>query len=469
MSLQGFTRLLFIAAVLGPMAGCASVPPVPERVRNNPDYLASKNSDSDGWLYDRLTGKSRAAAKQADAPPPPGSRTGVIPTSATEPIDANAPPPAAAATGVTGAAAGSALPPVTAPMYSPWKAPSAEEDLPPKDEKKGFEWSDLAPENVWKDAKKVAGFGPDQKIAQTAFQEGLALFRDKKYAEAAPKFKTASWRWPDSMLEEDSMFLLGESYFFSDQYAKAHDAYGELLKKHDNSRYLDTVVRREFALGRYWEEMHKASPHWPTTPNVSDKSRPLFDTFGHALDAYQRVRMYDPTGPLADDSVMATANAYFVKGEYESAAYNYDLLRKEYPTSEFQAQAHLLGLQAKLKVYQGKDYDGVPLTEADEIAQQTLTQFGRQLGPEKSRVEQTAKEIVEKKAERDWAMGQYFEKKRHYGSARFYYNSLMAEYPSTRHAEMARARLAEIRDKPDVPPNHFKWLTQLFPDEDRYR
>ena len=110
-------------------------------------------------------------------------------------------------------------------------------------EKKGFEWSDLAPENIYKNMKKAAGYGPDEKIARAAMQEGKALFRDKKYKEAAAKFATAADRWPDTPLEEDALFLQGESEFFSDQYPKAHDTYGGLLKKYTNTRHLDTVCR----------------------------------------------------------------------------------------------------------------------------------------------------------------------------------------------------------------------------------
>ena len=80
--------------------------------------------------------------------------------------------------------------------------------------------SDLAPENIYKNIKKSAGYGPDEKIARAAMQEGKALFGDKKYKEAAAKFATAADRWPDSPLEEDALFLQGESEFFSDQYSE---------------------------------------------------------------------------------------------------------------------------------------------------------------------------------------------------------------------------------------------------------
>ena len=116
-----------------------------------------------------------------------------------------------------------------------------------------------------------------------------------------------------------------------------------------------------------------------------DKTRPWFDTIGHAIKTYDSIRLNDPTGPRADDAIMATANIYFRYGKYEEADYHYTLLRKEYPRSELQFEAHLLGLQAKLRKYQGENYDGTPLEEAKVLVKQLNSQFGGRLAPKKRR------------------------------------------------------------------------------------
>ena len=90
------------------------------------------------------------------------------------------------------------------------------------------------------------------------------------------------------------------------------------------------------------------------TPNGYDQTRPWLDTLGHAIKTYDNIRLNDPTGPRADDAIMATANIYFQRGRFDDADYHYSLLRREYPRSELQFEAHLLGLQAKLRKYQGE-------------------------------------------------------------------------------------------------------------------
>ncbi len=473
MSSEGSRVWLMLVCVLGILGGCANIPPAPQDAKNRDN---TGNYEYEGWLFKSLTGRKTAEATQ-EAPPGDGVSAGVQQASASSPSVPGPLVPGPASPSASRMAAPPTGPELTATPSEKSMAgppPSIPAELPPppagavsiKDSttetKSGFEWSDLAPENVYKNMKKTAGYGPDEKIARAAMQEGQALFRDKKYKEAAAKFATAAARWPDSPLEEDALFLKGESEFFFDQYPKAHDTYGGLLKKYSNTRHLDTVVRREFAIGQYWEQLQTAKPAWPVTPNVTDGGRPLFDTFGYAIQAYERVRMNDPTGPLADDSLMALGNAYFRRGQFENAAYNYDLLRKEYPNSEHQMKAHELGLQAKMRIYQGTMYVGAPLNDAEKIANQALAQYGEKLGPERERVAQARAQIIEEKANREFTLAQYYEQRKSYGAARMYYKSLIDEYPATEKAKEARTRLEKIRNEPDTPPNRFEWLNKMF-------
>jgi len=345
--------------------------------------------------------------------------------------------------------------------------PADYRDLRPKaEEDEGFGLSDLSPENIGKTVKKATGRGPDENYARKQLEEGRALFADKKYADAVKPLGEAADRWPNSPLAEDALFLKAECLFFTDQYPEAQDTYGKLLADYKNSRYLDTVTRRLFAIGQYWIDLHRRDPHWPVTPNFADGSRPRFDTFGRALRAFETIRLEDPTGPLADDSMMAIATAYFENERFEDASVFFDLLRTEYPESEHQAKAHTLGLQSKMRSYQGAHYDDTPLSEAEKIAEQALMQFRHQLGDEAAELRRARNRIEHEKAERDWAVAQFYDNKRQYGAARIYYREIIENYPHTRFAEMAEKRMYELQGEPDEPPNRYAWLTEAFEPED---
>ena len=325
----------------------------------------------------------------------------------------------------------------------------------------------FAPKHAMARVKKAVGQGPNEQIARKALEEGDSLFRQKEFAKAAARYRVAYKRWPDSPLEEEALFKAGESEFFADRYSKADDAYGLLIKKYPSTQYLSQLVLRRFAIGRYWEQFDRAHPHWPLTPNLVDKTRPMFDTGGHSLRVYERIRLDDPTGPLSDDAVMATANAHFLKGHWEEADYHYGLLRSEYPKSEHQFQAHLLGLRCKLLRYQGPGYEGAPLDEAEDLASQLLTQFPTELGAERERVVQVRAGVRDQRALREYDLAQYYEKGKYYGASRMYYAKVAKEFPETKLAQESRSRLEQIEAEPDNPTPPFEWLANLMPQSKR--
>ena len=101
---------------------------------------------------------------------------------------------------------------------------------------------------------------------------------------------------------------------------------------------------------------------------------------------FDEVRLNDPRGKLADEAIWMTANAYFVEHHYDDADYYYKLIRTDYPKSVHQKDAHLLGIQAKLHLYQGPMYDERPLKQGEELIDQTIAQYGRELGDERDRL-----------------------------------------------------------------------------------
>ncbi len=313
--------------------------------------------------------------------------------------------------------------------------------------------------------KSQFGLGLDQKVAEEAFAEGEDLFRKEQYNAAAKKFKQTIARWPDSTLEQNALFFLAESRFFADKYPEAEVIYSELLEKNPNSPHLDNVVRRQFDIARYWEQHHQYQPHWSMAPNFFDDTRPMFDTLGHSRKTYENIRLNDPTGPLADDSIMATANSYFLRERYNDADYYYELIRREYPRSEHQYEAHILGLQCKLRKYQGSDYIVTPLLEAKKLIKQLKVQFGAELAAtERERLAKIQATLTMQLAARDFKRAKGYDNTKHYESARFYYAQLVREYPSTPLAEQARKRYEELGGKPGHPATKMKWLVDLFPE-----
>ncbi len=326
-------------------------------------------------------------------------------------------------------------------------------------------------------AKVASGFGPDRDIAKASFDEAEAIFleatklegkqRKKRFMTAAGKYEKAAKRWPNSVIEEDSLFMMSESYFFADYYPKASESYAMLIKKYQNTRHLDTVDKRRFALAQYLVERHEIEPDCAVLPNLLAKDLRRFDKFGHGVRVLDKIRFDDPTGRLADDATMAAAVAFYKQKKFMRADELFTDLRRAFPNSEHQFQAHLLGVKCKLEVYQGSQYASTPMDEAEELVKQIHRQFPQESREHKEFLTEAWKKIRLNKAMDDWEMARYYDKRKAYAAARQYYDRVRRDYGDTSLAQEATDRIAVISERDPTPSQPLPWLAKMFPTPER--
>lgn len=341
---------------------------------------------------------------------------------------------------------------------------------------KPIELNDFNPKNLNATTKRLTGRGPNRKIAEQSYREGDELYkqavesqgdnRGDLFALAAKKFLVAADRMPNSAVEQDALFMAGESFFFADYYSKANDVYERLIKAHPNNRYLDTIEARRFAIAKYWLEVHRKNPESFFGVNMFDELRPWRDTRGHGLRVFDRIRVDDPTGRLADDATFAAANEHFANRNFLKADDYYTDLRSAYPSSEHQFSAHFLGLKAKLNTYMGAGYSGTMLDEGEKLVKQMRRQFPRESEGEREFLERAAAEIRFKKGERYWKMAEYHKRRGENRAALHYLAKIDKDYSDTPFGERALAMRGEVKDLPAVPAQKMKWLVDLIPQKD---
>ena len=332
-----------------------------------------------------------------------------------------------------------------------------------KEEEKSFDWSMFDPVNFATKVRDWMGMGPDEKKAAAYMESGYKLIREGQFKDAAKNkeagklFEKAAARWPDSVLEEDALFLAGESYFFAENYYPASKNYIKLISKHRGSKYVDTSVRRLFRIARYWEVRHRNGVSFV---NTNDKTRPTLDTFNNAKKVYEAIYTNDPTGPRGDMAIMALAGAYMALGKnqgdshYSNAAELYAALPEINARSEYLMEARKLELIARKKAYVGAQYDSKSLDEAIKLAEITDKLYGSSLASEDRNAFLELKEsLTEEKAERLWEVGQYYEKKKQYSSARYNYEKLMKEYPTSPRFSQAEKQFVKIQNLEDMDDN----------------
>ena len=333
----------------------------------------------------------------------------------------------------------------------------------------------LSPRNIFKQLKKATGNGPDQQEAREALREADQIYREANsaaesddgehrelYLRAAGLYSSAARAWPDSAIEEEALFKVGECYFFSDDLPEAEDQFEKLIKKYPNTHFLDPIGSRRFKIAEYWLAKDREEQRRYVRPNLLDKTQPWFDSFGHAVRLYDRIRLDDPAGELADDATMAAGNAYLAKEKYLKANELYTDLRDAFPDSEHQFEAHLLAVKCKLLIYQGPEYDSSPLDNAEDLYKQLRRQFPQKYQQHSSMLDASYAEIRARQAEQAWYFAKYFDRRGEASGAKHYYNEVVRRFPGTSIAGDSQQRLAELGDEPAASPSRLASLKGIF-------
>ena len=307
--------------------------------------------------------------------------------------------------------------------------------------------------------------------AETLYREGVAAegeARTTKLTAAEPLYRQAADLWHDSGVAENSLFGASECQFFTNRYDAAQYTYEELLKEYPNTRHIDLISARRFTIGQYWLQLAEHEKRWTLQPNLTDVRQPRWDTFGYGVRILEKIRVDDPTGKLADDATMAAANAQFLQGNFYEADSLYTDLRKAFPDSNHQFQAHILNIQCKLKLYQGYDYDQTPLEEAEKMIKTVRRQFPQESLKERDYLDKTAADIRQKKAQSEFELAKFYDGRGEARAAQHYYERVAKDYHDTSLAQESRTRITALAGKPPVPEDRFAWVTGWFGKPEDY-
>lgn len=304
--------------------------------------------------------------------------------------------------------------------------------------------------------KETFSFASAQQEANPSGEEHITSF-----TESANKFRIASANAPGSVIEEEALYLEGESYFFANRYVQSNRAFEKLVAKYPGTRFLDLAEQKRLAISQYWLELDETA----SKISFNDPQRPKTGMAGEARRILHRIRVDDPTGKYADDATMALGQAFLRDKNYYEASDAFQDIRNNYPNSRHQFSAHMLELQAHLEGYQGPSYDATPLKAADELLDRIVRRFPKESQDQLGYLEQQATKIRNQLAERDYSLGDYYAQRGQNRAAKLAYQRVAEDYSDTQFGRSVSDRIADVSSKRPVPEQHAQWLVNLFPDD----
>ena len=287
------------------------------------------------------------------------------------------------------------------------------------------------------------------------------LMRQSQYAKAERIFhRIAENEKNPARIVEEARFYEAECLRLQRCYPDAADVYSDLLTKFPQNPYRDQAVQHMFDIANYWledtrQEMSRANEardgkrwfvwhhpvHW-------DRTKPVFDQSGRAVELLEKVQLNDLTGPLSDKALFLCGGVKYYEQNYAEADYYFSQIHERHPNSPLAPQAGELGIVSKNLSTGGSDYDGRKSAEARILVNAALNNYPELAGdPQKQEdLIKQLKNITYQKAEKDYKMAEFWAWTGHPGSAYFYFELVRRRYPGTKFAEMATMRKEQLRD-----------------------
>jgi outer membrane protein assembly factor BamD (BamD/ComL family) len=318
-------------------------------------------------------------------------------------------------------------------------------------------------------ANKTAPQGAAKDLAG-----GHELYRRGEYAKAEKVFhKIADNTKNSPQIAEEARYYEAECLRREGHYPKAGDTYNKLLIDFPAGMFREQAVQHMFEIANYWlddtrKEMEEDKDKhdgkhvvvWPEFMHW-DKTKPLLDEEGRAMEKLEQVRYNDITGPLADKALFLAGSVKFFRKDYKEANHYFSQLAEMHPNSPFVEQAIKLAIISKELSTGGPDYDSRQLAEARKLVDTALRAYPNLAAKESDFLNRQLISIQLQVAEKDFRAAEFYERTGHPCSAYFQYQVVRLRYPGTKYFDQATERMNLLKAKLekkggtealDVPP-----------------
>jgi outer membrane protein assembly factor BamD (BamD/ComL family) len=321
---------------------------------------------------------------------------------------------------------------------------------------------------------KLEAANPAPQGAAKDLAGGHELYRRGEYAKAEKVFhKIADNTKNSPQIAEEARYYEAECLRRQARYPKAADTYNKVLVDFPAGTFREQAVQHMFEIANYWlddtrkemeenKEQHDGK-RWVVWPELVhwEKTKPLLDEEGRAMEKLEQVRYNDITGPLADKSLFLAGSVKFFRRDYKEANHYYSQLVEMHPNSPFVEQAIKLAIISKELSTGGPDYDSRQLAEARRLVDTALRAYPNLAAKDSDFLNRQLYSIQMQQAEKDFRAAEFYERTGHPCSAYFSYEVVRRRYPGTKYFDQATERMQVLKaklekkggtDVPDVPP-----------------
>ena len=279
--------------------------------------------------------------------------------------------------------------------------------------------------------------------AKEQLEVAQAAFDRKDYSLALKAARRVVLLWPLADYAPQAQYLVARSYEAKGQAEKAFKEYQKLLEKQPKSASFDEIRRRQFEIANKFLA-GKRFKLWGYIPYRSmDRTAAMYKDI-------VKTGPYSDVAPQAQLSIGTAREKQtslgFRSPDYAAAIQAYDLAADRYHDQpKVASEAIYRAGLAYQKQAQSPDRD-------QGAAGQAIAKFTDFLAlyPDDPRVQQAQQIIASlksKQAQGNFAVAQFYEKRKRWEGARIYYNEVLLQDPNSPYAPEARKRIDQLKQR----------------------
>ena len=278
-------------------------------------------------------------------------------------------------------------------------------------------------EAAWIWSPQTGWIGPSGAVKDSPrdqLEYATAIFEKGDYHRARIEFRKLLQHYKESLEAGEAQYFIGRCLEQERDYYKAFLAYRRTLQIYPSTSRFNDILERMYQAGNYF---------------LAGKKRKVFGTVAllpakdKAVEIFTAIVEDGPFSQYGELAQYQLGIAQLALGEYEQAVEAFDHLIDRYPNSALVDDARFQLAQASLKGTFRAGYDQHPTDQAVEELDAFVKSYPTsELSPQ---AVERLRTLRERRAEHEFQIAQFYERRRQLASALVYYQALVEHYPET--------------------------------------
>jgi outer membrane assembly lipoprotein YfiO len=236
----------------------------------------------------------------------------------------------------------------------------------------------------------------------------------------------------DAAGRDRALFLMAEALFQYGNRIKSYYYFDELMEEYPESPLFYPALQRQYDIADAYLSGYKRR----------FLMIPMLGAEEEAIEMLYRIQQHSPGSPLAEKSLLRTADYYFANSEFDLAHDAYSAYAKGYPRSPVISKVKLRQAFSSLALFRGVKFDASPAIDAREELRDINMAYPELAADEN--VPAVVDGIDSSFARKLYYTADFYRRTKEPVAAVYTYRFLIKSYPNSMEAERARVALAKM-------------------------